>query len=976
MCCTIHDLNQTSNYTATIGDMRGEGKMAKRDRVGKRVREYEIISEAGHGAFATVYCARHNLLDQTFAIKIIDTDQTFSTENFERARAEAQILISLKHPYIVQLYNFFREPDGIYFVMQWMEHGSLEDYIAKNGPLHPDEVLRFLKQIAPALHYVHEHNIVHRDLKPANILMEQNHTKDGSLSAHLADFGLSRLIKQQSTNSSSSIGGGTPAYMAPEQFGGQAAPVTERTDIYALGVILYEMLMGEHPFANTPGIYDMLMRHNTDLLPLMSPINKDIPWEIDDIIQKATAKSPSERYEDVLALAYDFEKVLSKSSISSFLTKTITSSAEPGDMNARIYKRAGAILENPVQLVGRAEIVESAITFLEAKGHLLFHGMGGIGKTAIAARLAARYLENGHDQVVWVELGRHDANVWLEVMAQIFDIDHSQLLLLDGEQRFIRIREELLDKDWLLVIDNVWNERAIIPILQMIPNTTPMIMTSRIGHSITGRRYDVDPLTREASIELLNLHAGKDYGQDVNAVELCKVLDDHPFAIEIVGKQLQILPAKTPSRLIRELRQAPHNASLGVTQELGVPQRSVKDLLDESINNLTPDLRHLLVLTGGLDTNRASVNLLSSITGKTPEQIELDLGELDRHGLLKLVLPTDNTPDHYRLHDLTKSYAHAIFIRKEDIRQIIHGALNYTYDNVQNYDALHFELMNILGAARAAYKNGDHQLMIDIMNQLVVEANYLDTRGATSEAIWLLETAINVASDEGDDNSAHYLAGKLGNIYFHYTGEYEKAVQAYTKSVESARNMGDFVQQALRLSTLAAARLNAGYDDAENYHNLATKIALQSGDNAAIAQIYANRAYHEAFKAIPDYQTGLELCDKAIEFCKRNGTDNHKIMRIELAATQNRGKCQYELGHLEEALKSAQKALTLARQLDDMSEQANSAMSLGFIQHVLNRREAAQRDLTLARELAIRCGSTPLQQAIEQLLINNNYELN
>ena len=206
--------------------------------IGQTLGSYQILEQVGKGGMATVYKAYHAAMDRYAAVKVLPPhfmhDDTF-LERFER---EARTIARLEHPHILPVYDYGKTDDGTtYIVMRYIEAGTLADLLSAEDP-DLNEAIRLFKQIADALAYAHEQGVVHRDMKPSNILV------DGRRQTFLTDFGLARIVEGDSSLTGSMILG-TPTYMAPEQCEGQ--PADERSDIYALGIILYEMLTSRPP---------------------------------------------------------------------------------------------------------------------------------------------------------------------------------------------------------------------------------------------------------------------------------------------------------------------------------------------------------------------------------------------------------------------------------------------------------------------------------------------------------------------------------------------------------------------------------------------------------------------------------------------------------------------------------------------------------------------------------------------------------
>jgi tRNA A-37 threonylcarbamoyl transferase component Bud32 len=263
----------------------------------EKIGRYEIRSELGRGGMSTVYHAYDPNFKRDVAIKVLPRefmhDQLFQSR-FER---EAETIAALEHPAIVPVYDYGQDADQMFLVMRYMSGGSLADII-EHGPIPLEQCVSILERVAPGLDKAHAMNVVHRDMKSANILFDE----DGN--AFLADFGIAKLNESGAgslTGTGSMIG--TPAYMSPEQARGD--PSTDgRSDIYALGVILFEMLSGELPFsADTP--MGIAVKHITDPVPRILSLRPDLPPRCEAVISRAMAKDAAGRYQTAGDLVRD-----------------------------------------------------------------------------------------------------------------------------------------------------------------------------------------------------------------------------------------------------------------------------------------------------------------------------------------------------------------------------------------------------------------------------------------------------------------------------------------------------------------------------------------------------------------------------------------------------------------------------------------------------------------------------------------------
>src|SRR6266498_1166728 len=248
---------------------------------------YEVKDELRRGGMATVYRAYDPRFEREVAVKVLPRELLHSDPQFRlRFEREAKIIAKLEHSAIVPVYDVGEADGQPYFVMRYMNGGSLSERI-KAGIMSIDGAARILGIIAPGLGEAHSKGIVHRDIKPSNILFDKRDNP------YISDFGIAKLTQAQAGNVTGSAIIGTPAYMAPEQ--AQGTEVDGRADIYALGIILYEMLTGKQPYeADTP--MAVAIKHITDPVPHIRQTNPQLPESVDAIIQKAMAKDKTHRF--------------------------------------------------------------------------------------------------------------------------------------------------------------------------------------------------------------------------------------------------------------------------------------------------------------------------------------------------------------------------------------------------------------------------------------------------------------------------------------------------------------------------------------------------------------------------------------------------------------------------------------------------------------------------------------------------------
>jgi serine/threonine protein kinase len=256
---------------------------------------YLIKGELGRGGMATVFHAYDPRFERDVAIKVLPREFLHDPQFRVRFEREAKTIALIEHPAIVPVYDFGEEEGQPYIVMRYMSGGSLADRLAR-GSLPVSEVINMINRLAPALDAAHSKGVVHRDLKPGNILYDQYGN------SFLSDFGIARLHQSSNTTLTGDAILGTPAYMSPEQVQGQN-DIDGRSDIYSLGVILYQVLTGNVPYQGDTAARVMMM-HILEPVPHITSANNCLPTAFDAVIEKAMAKDPNDRYTNTIEMAH------------------------------------------------------------------------------------------------------------------------------------------------------------------------------------------------------------------------------------------------------------------------------------------------------------------------------------------------------------------------------------------------------------------------------------------------------------------------------------------------------------------------------------------------------------------------------------------------------------------------------------------------------------------------------------------------
>ncbi|MBN1283901.1 MAG: protein kinase [Anaerolineae bacterium] len=311
--------------------------------IGMRLGAYEIIEEIGRGGMATVYRAYQPSMDRHVAVKVLKEAVIGDDARLERFQREARLVARLEHPHLLPIYDYNLAHDPSYIVMRYLEGGTLKDVMTRRR-LSLAEIEQLMNQVASALDYAHRQGVIHRDVKPSNIMVDRDNN------AFLADFGIARITKAEKGITQAGAVVGSPQYMSPEQ-GMGLDTIDHRADIYALGVMVFEMVTGRLPYnAERPML--IIIHHINDPIPDASDDNPEVTPELNAVIKRALAKQADERYQSAKAFAQA-------------LSEAIDAIVRPGHTEEavrRIITRDAIRTTDPVWQAGEAKEDENGVS--------------------------------------------------------------------------------------------------------------------------------------------------------------------------------------------------------------------------------------------------------------------------------------------------------------------------------------------------------------------------------------------------------------------------------------------------------------------------------------------------------------------------------------------------------------------------------------------------------------------------------------
>jgi non-specific serine/threonine protein kinase len=505
---------------------------------------YRIERELGRGGMATVYLATDLKHRRDVAVKVLEPEVAAAIAH-DRFLREIEIVARLNHPHIVALFDSGVDDELLYFVMPCVKGESLRALLDREGVLTVDHALRLTREIASALFHAHQLGIVHRDIKPENVLLA-----DGI--AVVADFGIGRAMRAAAEGRAEGLTHaglvlGTPQYMSPEQASGDT--VDERSDIYSLGCVLFEMLAGRPPFQGM-SVFSVMAAHVAEAVPRVSDVAPLVSPAISDAIAKALAKAPSDRY----ASTVRFAEALASAVTATGATPAVRPAASRAVSNLPLQR---------TRFVGREKEIDECSALLGANGMLTLTGIGGCGKTRLALAVATEASSAYADGVWFVDLasltdsqrvmgaigaalgvseapGRELADVVCDHMARkhlllvLDNCEHLERACADAADRMLRASPSLTIMATSREPLGVDGE-AVFPVR---PLTVPSMETARTVESLRGAE-SVRLFIDRAQLAAPGFSLSEQNAASV--AEICRRLDGIPLAIELAAARVKVL---------------------------------------------------------------------------------------------------------------------------------------------------------------------------------------------------------------------------------------------------------------------------------------------------------------------------------------------------------------------------------------------------------------------------------------------------
>lgn len=616
----------------------------------------------------------------------------------------------------------------------------------------------------------------------------------------------------------------------------------------------------------------------------------------------------------------------------------------PGATSAVLAAESDEVPNLPRKLIGRQIMVERVRGLLQDGGRVLLQGFSGMGKSALAATVAAGWIEDGQGAALWLHAGSEPARSLCEALARPLDGLPAVASAADAERPKVLRRLLAESGVTLLVLDDVWDGPALFEVLKAAPRQLSVLVTSQ-------HRYALDSIVEVGRLEpadaraALAYYAGRPDEPDDAAGELCRQLGYHAFALEVAGKMLKVDQIGTPA-LLRQIATAPHALAMpGAFAEEG--RSSITELLNASLYALDDQTRQVFLAFGALFAPGVTVELAARLMGRDETATAGALTVLHRRGLAERAPEAGARPALYRVHDLAYSYAATIAARQgRDRGAVVTACRAFVAAHAADIEALDVEIGNILGAAEHAAQTGDRVALVEIM--LALSGSYLATRGHSLAFLRLIDEAIEAAAALGPDydETRHVLFGKRGNAAYD-RGDLPRALDAYQQALEIARRLGRPDREALLLCAVGKVRADQRADDAPACFEAAYQIAQDLGDGYLLAFVLEHQGYYAQSRG--DCAAARDYFAEEVTLAEGLGDAEAHFF-----ALLNLGSAEHVLGQYAEALDHHRRALAIAVEQDNRIFRAHALQSMGEDYHRLEdpvqARECFDRALALFRE--------------------------
>ncbi len=623
---------------------------------------------------------------------------------------------------------------------------------------------------------------------------------------------------------------------------------------------------------------------------------------------------------------------------------------------AQRFDREADVWFRPDLLVGREALLDEVATALGKGGWVQLHGFAGIGKTAVAAELSARWLADGGGSVLWVTAAGDDAEALADTLARALDEGAGKQAVAERGGSAAGLVARAKDKGAtlrtllssagiaLVVLDDARNPYVLSRALEAMPATVAVLVTARRRYGGLAR-VTIDSLTPDDGQSLLEHHAGRGLGQ--SGAALTERLGAHPFALRVAGVRLHRSDV-TIDTILDEIELALD--TLRVPRDEAEPGReNVVALLDASLQAVTDEAYEAFWVVGGLFAPSVTAALLARLVRRPLEEAEEALFELASWALAERIAEPGRDGVRYRLHDL--AFTHARHNRSVRTPTVIAACHAYAVEAAADLAALDAEISNLIAAAAEAARGRHPEAFIGIVRALAIDGPYLETRGPTPRALALLALAAERSEAQGEVRTAHYLWSKLGNAQRERSADFGAALESYERALRLAKALEDRDREAILTCITGVTLVYLQRPGAEQRLARALELARDHGQPATLLHVLQNLGGVAGLQG--DIEAALRYSQEAVEVARTLlHTQGPAPAGAALVyALLNLAEALRDLGRLSDAESPLEEAHELAQQLDHTLLEGFACQALGELHHAAGAHDKARDFLLEAHDL-------------------------
>lgn len=928
---------------------------------------YEIIEQLGEGGMGRVYHVHDTKINEEVALKLIKPEIAADKKTIERFKGELKTARKIRHKNVCGMYDL-GEDKGLHFItMEYVSGENLKSLLKRKKQLDSESIVSIARQVCEGLAEAHRLGVVHRDLKPSNIMLDE----DGN--ARIMDFGIARSLKTKGITDDGVIIG-TPDYMSPEQI--VAKDVDERSDIYSLGIILYEMITGQVPFVgDTPLSVAYQHKHESPQDPRI--INDQIDEVLNHLVLKCLEKHKENRFQSaqevLLTLAGDTSLI-----------------SPPGVAEPSLKFPDGYPNNLPIQstsFIGRDDDLGATRDLLsESKVRLLtLTGPGGIGKTRLGLQLATGLFDQFKDGIFFVPLAPiTDPMLITPTIAQTLDVHEKA-----NQPILITLGEFLQNKKMLLFLDNFEHVgEAASDIAQLLETCSSIkfLITSREVLHVKGEheflvrplalpdlshRTTIDKITTNPSVELFSQRAQSVKPNfsitDENAqpvAEICARLDGLPLAIELAAARVKLFP---PKALLKRLIEAGGQSSLRILthgpRDAPARHRTLRSTMDwsyELLDEYEKKLFQILSVFAGGFTFPAAEAVCCPHSDESASQLE-DAPDMDvmdgltslldksllrqeeskeeelRFGMLGMVrdYAGEKLKESDREDEVKARHAKFFFGLAEEAKSELLGPEQEVWLErlEEEHNNLRSSLTWFLQKAEESFEDSEQSAVLGLRMAGAL-SQFWDTHGYVSEGRrWLQKALVFADSHTQERVDALIGAGWLAARH----SDMREAIPLYEHAIEIAREIGYKSGIAKALGGLAFAKEFLGADDTsiDALHSESLELWREVGDKRGIATALGPLAHRAA--STYDFKEANTLFGESLALF-REVQDKREIA----GALWNLAQIAAIVGNYDKAVKMYKESLKIYEDLKDLHGVATQLRGLGRVERFQGNTEQSR----------------------------------